>query len=87
MNITAEEKQSMLEALQHIYDTQCIKMPIFNGDYKPVSDNTLACISYADIKLKRYNVRLISLDDYIFKRNILLSHSCLLISYKNLIFV
>lgn len=27
MNMTAEEKQSMLEALQHIYDTQCIKMP------------------------------------------------------------
>ena len=69
MNMTAEEKQSMLEALQHIYDTQCIKMPIFNGDYKPVSDNTLACISYADIKSKRYNVRLISLDDYIFNRN------------------
>ena len=37
---------------QHIYDTQCIKMPIFNGDYKPVSDNTLACISSADIKSK-----------------------------------
>mgnify|MGYP006992064997 CR=1 FL=1 len=34
--MTAEEKQSMLEALQHIYDTQCIKMPIFNGDYKKV---------------------------------------------------
>lgn len=38
--MTAEEKQSMLEALQHIYDTQCIKMPIFNGDYKPID----ACI-------------------------------------------
>ena len=29
----------------------------------------MACISYADIKSKRYNVRLILLDDYIFKRN------------------
>ena len=42
---------------------------IYKCRTKPVPDDTLACISYADIKSKRYNVRLISLDDYIFKRN------------------